>query len=62
LSAVAAIVLAEAALKIYEAIEDPNAGKVRKGLEEWRGDSQRRGAEGTEGTEGRSKRWWEFWK
>ena len=32
-----AITRAEAALKIYEAIEDPNAAKVRAELAEWRG-------------------------
>jgi len=31
------ITSAEAALKIYEQIEDPNAAKVRRQLEEWRG-------------------------
>ncbi|MCI0723784.1 MAG: tetratricopeptide repeat protein, partial [Acidobacteria bacterium] len=33
-----AIASAEAALKIREQIEDPNAAKVRKKLEEWRGE------------------------
>jgi tetratricopeptide (TPR) repeat protein len=31
-----AIARAEAALRIYEAIEDPNAAKVRAALAEWR--------------------------
>ena len=31
-----AIARAEAALNIYEAIEDPNAAKVRQQLAEWR--------------------------
>lgn len=34
-----AIVSAEAALKIYEAIEDPNEGRVRRGLEEWKAEA-----------------------
>ena len=33
-----AIAHAEAALKIYEQIEDPRADKVRKQLAEWRGE------------------------
>jgi hypothetical protein len=34
-----AIALAEAALKIYEAIESPIADRVRKRLVEWRGQA-----------------------
>jgi hypothetical protein len=34
-----AISRAERALAIHEAIEDPNAAKVRAALAEWRGES-----------------------
>ena len=34
-----AITRAEQALAIYEAIEDPNAAKVRAALERWRGEA-----------------------
>ena len=43
-----AIAHAQAALKIYEQIESPNVGKVRKKLEEWSKQS--------------GKKWWHFWK
>ncbi len=36
-----AIEHAEAALKIYEQIEDPNAGKVRAQIEEWKKGGRR---------------------
>ncbi len=35
-----AIAHAEAALKIYEAVEDPHAGMVRRKLAEWKGDAK----------------------
>ncbi len=35
-----AIELAEAALVIFEQIEDPNAAKARKKLAEWRGQTE----------------------
>jgi len=36
-----AIARAEAALNIYEAIEDPNAAKVHAQLEEWKGRKEK---------------------
>ncbi len=35
-----AIPLAEAALQIYEQIEDPNAEKVRRKLAQWRAEGK----------------------
>jgi tetratricopeptide (TPR) repeat protein len=43
-----AIAHAEAALQIFEQIEDPNAARVRAQLARWRGQA--------------SKRRWQFWK
>ena len=39
----AAIARAEAALKIYEAIESPNASRVRDQLAKWRGEDKASG-------------------
>ena len=48
-----AIGRAEAALEIREAIEDPNAGKVRETLAEWRGDGSTGSPRAGEGTAAR---------